>query len=247
MIGINSRSLSSLIGKVSNKAIVINIESIILFYISSSTDLHPESVILSMLRDPNRRIRKRAVDYIKKARKLPKASFDEDDNPYGFRKFVPPGSLHFEAINWKAKYYYDVLFWNKFYKWYITEPTITKHLTLQQLDQCIENEKFLFSEIPDGKGGQQRIIPDAKCHSQGIERLIPLVGQACAKTIGLDNQHAYAVVVIESRNMFTKDVTKTEFLTYLECMLNPEGMYEDDPDWLPIRSKSRSLRSLHKS
>jgi len=75
------------------------------------------------------------------------------------------------------------------------EPPLTKHLTVEQVDNFVENPLTLC-------------IP---CHSQGVERCVKLVTEACGAVYGKDARDGYIRAVFKSRHFIPNFRSKQDY------------------------------------
>jgi hypothetical protein len=144
---------------------------------------HPENVILSMLGDSRRNIRKQAVDHILRVRKKRKPEKE-------VRKFTVP------KINFDAKSYQSIVQWKT-----SEEPPVTMYLSNEELKQIVIDPGEILSDI---KG-----MP---CHTQSVERGIKLVTEAAKLVCGSENRDAMIKVKQTSRAKMPKFDSKKEYV-----------------------------------
>ena len=85
---------------------------------------HPENILVSMLADTRKSIRRRAVELIKEARKTQKQG--------NVRQFRPP------KINFTAADYPDLSDWTN-----VTPPPVLRNITDQELEEAVEDAEFV--------------------------------------------------------------------------------------------------------
>ena len=125
---------------------------------------HSSNLIIAMLADENKSIRKKAVNGILKIRnKEVQSEVERTDS--GLRIFrIPP-------LNWKAKNYTQIIKWNLSN---FCEPVLTKGLSEQDL------KKAYISPLD---------VPNYPTNSQSVERAVKLVSDACHMVYGQERRH----------------------------------------------------------
>lgn len=108
---------------------------------------HSENILLAMLFDSRKSVRKLGFQRLLKARSSPAPS----------RVFTIP------ELNFNAKEYYDLIPWDSIQ---LTEPPILKHLTVDELQKVISN--------PDDVTAVENILK-LPCHTQAVERAVKTV------------------------------------------------------------------------
>ena len=131
---------------------------------------HPENILIGMVKDPSKVVRRRASLLIKAARE----NYNEIEHP---RQFKPP------MLNFNGKFYYDMI---DFDKVQVTEPPLTMELSLEEILGVIE---------------KPLILPHYPCHTQHVERTVPLVTESAMQRIGYVNRHRWIINTIESRKI----------------------------------------------
>lgn len=81
------------------------------------------------------------------------------------RQFRPPKLL------FKANFYFDMVDWEKEAK---SEPPLTQDLSEKELLDVIETPLLL---------------PHYPCHTQHVERVVPVVAEAALHRVGFHNRH----------------------------------------------------------
>ena len=81
------------------------------------------------------------------------------------RQFRPP------QLNTKAKFYLQMIDWDKVE---VTEPPLTMDMDEKQLLDIIETPLQL---------------PHYPCHTQHVERIVPVVTESAMQRIGFENRH----------------------------------------------------------
>nr|CAH7721997.1 unnamed protein product [Callosobruchus chinensis] len=139
----------------------------------------PENVLLAMLTDPREHIRRLAVNRIKKARtntskelrvfKAPKLNFDADD-------------------------YIDIIDWQNIN---VTEPPITKALTIEELTEQSSHNTLNIGEYP--------------CHTQAVERCVKVITDASLKVCGSEARDGYIRAKIDARKDLPSFENKAQY------------------------------------
>ena len=91
-----------------------------------------------------------------------------------------------------AQYYYDMKDWNKEN---MTEPPLTMDLNMEQLLAIIETPLEL---------------PHYPCHTQHVERIVPVVTDSAMQRIGYVNRHSWILSTLESRKLCPKFTSKND-------------------------------------
>ena len=109
--------------------------------------------------------------------------YDESSHP---RQFRPP------RLNFKAKFYFEMIDWDQVE---VTEPPLTMDMTELQLLEIIETPLTL---------------PHYPCHTQHVERIVPVVTESAMQRIGFDNRHKWILSTMESRKLCPAFTTKLD-------------------------------------
>ena len=100
------------------------------------------------------------------------------------RQFRPP------KLNFSAPFYFEMIQWDQVV---VTEPPLTMDIEEKQLLDIIETPLQL---------------PHYPCHTQHVERVVPLVTESAMQRIGFDNRHRWILSTIESRKLCPSFTTK---------------------------------------
>ena len=159
---------------------------------------HPEWLLLSMIVDPDKNLRKLALSRILKAR--------NSENRVDKRTFRVP------EINFEAGHYGDLISWESenigdgdedFEKWIwitsYTEPPVLSKLSEEDLRQIVSDGR-----VPDD-------IHALPCHNQRVERAIKLVSETSQKAAKKEDREGIIQTVITSRAELPKFETKKQF------------------------------------
>ncbi|KAK3929311.1 Defensin [Frankliniella fusca] len=144
--------------------------------------LHPENLLIAMLRDSRTTVRKSAVTMIKEARER-----DEDT----VREYRPP------AINFKAKDYPQLIDW-KAVK--VTSPPVLHKFDNVALESIVDDPFFIEENLP--------AFP---CHTQAVERTVQLVTKASRAVATAERRDGFIRNVIASRQTMPKFRTKAQY------------------------------------
>ena len=93
---------------------------------------HPENIVVSMMGDEDKEVRREAVNWVRRAR----AEFDEANHP---RQFFPP------PVDFTASSYTKMVDWAQLP---CTEPPLTKEMTEAELDEVVERPHH-FEDFPN--------------------------------------------------------------------------------------------------
>ena len=149
---------------------------------------HPENILLGMLWDERKYIRKLAYHRILKAR----SNENSQVNNKGVRSFIIP------KLNFDCEDYTELIDWqNVVYQ----EPPITKDLSEEELAQVVENPDS--SAISFSRG-----LP---CHTQSVERAVKLVTQASSSVCDTKRRDGIIRNTLDSRAKMPKFETKKDF------------------------------------
>ena len=146
---------------------------------------HPENLLLSMIFDDNPDMRTFGWRRNLKAR--------TSSSPNAIREFTVP------EINVNAANYVDMIDW---FKCKLTEPPLTRHLNLKQIQDNIKSASYPGEDIT--------CFP---VHTQAVERYVKLVTEAAASVCGKEEQHKFILVTLKSRCHIPKFSTKVEYKT----------------------------------
>ncbi|QQP32444.1 Uncharacterized protein FKW44_024761, partial [Caligus rogercresseyi] len=109
----------------------------------NSFSAHPEVILLGALFDPDKNIRRTAVDIIIKDREKRKIG--------SVRQYIRPTKY----LNFNAKSYLELVDLSTIPNSFLTEPPLTFNIKNEEFLKCIE--------------GDLLDIPDIPCHSQNVE------------------------------------------------------------------------------
>ena len=146
---------------------------------------NPENVLISMLYDNSKSIRKKAVAAILEA--WERANESNND----LRKFVT------HPINMKASSYVELVDWKN--KNQIFEPPLTM--------KCSNED--LFAQIDNPGRGLQ--VPDVPYHTQSVERHVKLVSEVSSRVYGFRNRHHEILNTLQSQKEMPKFDNKRMF------------------------------------
>ena len=110
-------------------------------------------------------------------------NFNPESHP---RQFFPPD------INLKAQSYVELIDWDKAQK---TEPPLTKQMSKEDILSVLEAPLKL---------------PSYPCHTQDVERLIPVVTESCLQKVGYSARHGWILSTMESRKLVPKFDSKKQ-------------------------------------
>ncbi|KAE8741305.1 hypothetical protein FOCC_FOCC013159 [Frankliniella occidentalis] len=125
--------------------------------------LHPENLLVTMLRDTRQQVRQRSVTMLLKARQA-----DQKNLGVRVRDYRPP------KINFDAQDYPDLIDWKQVK---VTFPPVLRRFTNSDLEQAVNNPDFL-----------EENLPPFPCHTQAVERTVQLVSKASKKVTGQDGR-----------------------------------------------------------
>ena len=149
---------------------------------------HPENILLSMVFDENRNVRKKGAEKIIESRNLLAAqNYDE------LRHFRVPGKF----LNLNARNYYEVLDLSKM-KPEDCDPPLLKHFSIEKLRSCIDGDQLKIDEFP--------------CHSQAVERNVALTSRSSENNIGYTNRHGFILSTQDSFAKLPMRATKSHFV-----------------------------------
>ena len=93
---------------------------------------HPENIIISMMGDDDREVRRQAVNWVKRARD----EFDPVNHP---RQFIPP------QVDFTATSYTKMVDWDSLP---CTEPPLTRDMSEAELEEVVE-KAHMFEAFPN--------------------------------------------------------------------------------------------------
>ena len=102
------------------------------------------------------------------------------------------------TINFNAGSYVDMIDWTSTRA--IFEPPLTKHLTNDELQKCID--------VP-------LEVPFYPCHTQAVERAVKMVTEASASVIGEEERDGLIRQKVKSRSIIPKIESKKDALPLL--------------------------------
>ena len=147
---------------------------------------HVENLLLAMMADDRKHVRKLALRRILAAR-------EEVQSNVKLRQFRVP------VINFAADDYIDLIDWTEVEKF---EPPIMKHITLEQLKTYIID--------PDNTNPLE--FPKFPYHTQATERCIRLVSEASAAVCGSQRRDGFIRARIDSRRKMKTFESKKEYV-----------------------------------
>ena len=109
--------------------------------------------------------------------------YDNTDHPRQFRR---------PKINIKAGFYYTMIDWDREQS---TEPPLTMGLSDTDILNIIESPLHL---------------PHYPCHTQHVERVVPLVTEAALHKVGYASRHMWIASTLESREICPQFTTKSD-------------------------------------
>ena len=117
--------------------------------------------------------------------------FDQESHP---RQFLPP------QINLEAQSYWQLVDWEKEQN---TEPPLTMKMTKDEILRDL---------------GEPNILPDYPCHTQSVERKVPVVTESCLQKVGYTGRHQWILSTEQSRDLVHKfDSKKDEMPVLAHC------------------------------
>ena len=119
--------------------------------------------------------------------------FDEDSHP---RQFLKP------QINLNAKSYDQLIDWEQVQS---TEPPLTMKMCKEELLKGLEEPIRL---------------PDYPCHTQSVERTVPVVTESCLQKVGYSGRHQWILSTMESRDLVHTFQSKQD---EMPCVLKNES------------------------
>ena len=122
--------------------------------------------------------------------------FDKESHP---RQFLPP------KINLEAESFWQLADWEQEQT---TEPPLTMKMS---------NDEIL-------KGLEEPIVlPNYPCHTQSVERTVPVVTESCLQKIGYTGRHQWILSTMESRGLVHSFDSKKDDMP---CVLNIKSIAE---------------------
>lgn len=149
---------------------------------------HNESILLAMLVDERPLIRKLALRRIIKARNASTCTTTSTRD--GIRKFRIP------ELNFAAEDYIDLIDWQDCN---VTEPPLTKNLTIGEL------EDMVAMEIPD-----RNRFPYPN-NTQAVERTVKIVTEVSQMVCGFETRHGMILTKLHSRKIMPKFESKSDY------------------------------------
>ena len=159
---------------------------------------HSESILLTMIVDNNKNLRKLAYFRIMKARK---------SESFGTKRVFKVPKINFNAQN-----YGDMIPWETEY---LNDdegaPCDLKYLVSYKEPPVLSDlsEEALLRVVEEGKVPGQ--IHDLPCHNQRVERAIKLVSRTSMKAAKKEDREGIIQTVISSRQDLPKFETKKDF------------------------------------
>ena len=145
---------------------------------------HQENILVSMINDNDRCIRKLGWRRIFKAR-------SQELSIKKVRNFVMP-ELHYNSLR-----YYEMINWQTIEQ---TKPPVTRTIAERQIKEFIEN-----GDKPDG------LIPQFPCHPQAVERLVRTVTEASARVSGIEMRDGLVRSRLCSRTKIPRFESKKDY------------------------------------
>ena len=166
--------------------------------------MNHELIIVALLADPEKSLRKMAFDLITEARSKPVVQGK-------IRFFEKPAK---ENVMFDASHYWEML---DFTTVDVTEPPVTFGFSEEKL-----------MEIVNGKLDFKAHLGNVYCHTQSAERAVANTTLASSKVVGQRARHGFILAVNETRKRFGKTVTKRDFQQLKEELEANEKPDDDD-------------------
>lgn len=146
---------------------------------------HSESLLVAMLADERRHIRELAMRRILSIRTKESAAQGK------IRKFEIP------TINFLANDYIELIFWQE---QAISEPTLTRHLTDEELKKEISENLPMLS-----------LLFNLPCHTQAVERCVKVVSEASLSVCDSSARDGFIRSRLRDRNIMPVFETKRDY------------------------------------
>ena len=122
--------------------------------------------------------------------------FDEESHP---RQFLPP------KVNLEAESYWHLVNWEQEQS---TEPPLTMKMSKDEILRGLE---------------EPIVLPKYPCHTQSVERTVPVVTESCLQKVGYTGRHQWILSTMESRGLVHSFNSKKDDMP---CVLNNDSFAE---------------------
>ena len=122
--------------------------------------------------------------------------FDQESHP---RQFFPP------KINLEAESYWHLVNWEQEQS---TEPPLTMKMSKDEILRGLE---------------EPIVLPNYPCHTQSVERTVPVVTESCLQKVGYTGRHQWILSTMESRGLVHSFNSKKDDMP---CVLNNDSVAE---------------------
>ena len=122
--------------------------------------------------------------------------FDQESHP---RQFLPP------KINLEAESYWHLVNWEQEQS---TEPPLTMKMSKAEILRGLE---------------EPIVLPNFPCHTQSVERTVPVVTESCLQKVGYTGRHQWILSTMKSRSLVHSFNSKKDDMP---CVLNNDSIDE---------------------
>ena len=105
----------------------------------------------------------------------------------------------------EAEFYWQLVDWDQEQK---TEPPLTMKMDREEILRGLE---------------QPIVLPNYPCHTQSVERTVPVVTESCLQKLGYNSRHQWILSTMESRSLVHTFNSKKDDMP---CVLNNESLAE---------------------
>ena len=157
--------------------------------------LHPEQVVLSMVNDPEEKVRDQGIQLIEKFRAQDKERKENCIGLMKIRAFRKP-----ENIDFSAKNYHSMVDFDEFDMIDVCSPPMLRDYSLDD----IKNRNFSegFKKVPS--------------HSQHVERFVALTSKAAENAVGYQNRHQYILNKMAACKKVPTSARKDDFVNLVK-------------------------------
>ena len=169
---------------------------------------HPENMLVCMSLDKDVKVKKKAIEIIKKRRmvgetdaikskRLLQYAKDEKKgnvkehprHPCNVRKFRVP------ELNWSASAYYELINWDALDETDYSSPAIFSKYSIKEIEKNQFDDEFF----------------KIACHSQAVERAVYLTSQAAETVVGYEARHGFILNKLQIAEKIPTNFSRKHF------------------------------------
>ena len=153
--------------------------------------LHPEQIVLSMVTDPDEKVKAEGINLIEKFRAQDKERKEKCSGLMKIRTFRKPKTIDFSANN-----YYTMVKIDDFDEHEVCSPPILRDYSIDDIKNCNFSEGF--KKVPS--------------HSQHVERFVALTSKAAECAVGYEQRHQWILNKMATCKKVPTSARKDDFV-----------------------------------